>query len=166
MSRVVLALLGLGLGTTACGSEPVPPAVAQAQTCALQFAHDPPPDDGSGVQFHCSTPIFAVDDIEASLAHYEQRLGFSVAWRWGEPATFAAVGRGNVQLFFCEGCQGQPQTWVSVFIDDVDQLHREYVERGATIIQPPTNHPWGMREMLVQDRDGHRLRLGHGLDQP
>ncbi|MCH9686737.1 MAG: VOC family protein [Deltaproteobacteria bacterium] len=128
------------------------------------MAHDPPPDDGSGVRFYGTVPILSVENLDASLEHYQQRLGFSVAWVWGEPPTFASVQRGHVALFLCEGCQGQPQTWVSVFIDDVDELHREYQRRGATIVQPPTNHEWGMREMLVEDRDGHRLRIGHGLD--
>lgn len=32
--------------------------------------------------------------------------------------------------------------------------------RGATIRQPPTNYPWGSREVHVFDPDGHVLRLG------
>jgi len=49
-----------------------------------------------------------------------------------------------------------------VFVDDVDRLHDEYLRSGAKILVPPTDHEWGMREMLVEDRDGHRLRMGHG----
>lgn len=144
--------------------QPVPPEVARARACALGLTHDPPPDDGTGVRMYCSTPIFRVKDLRASLRHYEQRLGFSTAWVWGEPASFAAVRRGHVELFLCEDCQGQPGTWVSVFVDDVDQLHREYERQGATIVVPPTNYEWGMREMLVEDLDGHRLRMGQGID--
>jgi len=161
-----MARVGIGfalvLTSFACGSDPVPPGVAEAQACARRFAHDPPPDDGSGVQFYCSTPIFTVAEMSASLRHYESRLGFSVAWVWGDPPSFAAVRRGNVEIFLCEDCQGNPQNWVSVFVDDVDRLHEEYLRSGAKILVPPTDHEWGMREMLVEDRDGHRLRMGHG----
>ena len=32
--------------------------------------------------------------------------------------------------------------------------------RGAIIREPPTDYPWGVREMNVEDLDGHRLRIG------
>ncbi|MGH7176551.1 MAG: hypothetical protein ACREJC_04140 [Tepidisphaeraceae bacterium] len=35
----------------------------------------------------------------------------------------------------------------------------------AIIRQPPTNFPWGLREMNVQDPDGHRLRMGSGTTE-
>jgi hypothetical protein len=31
------------------------------------------------------------------------------------------------------------------------------------ITEPPTDKPWGMREMLVEDMDGHTLRIGAPL---
>ena len=43
---------------------------------------------------------------------------------------------------------------------------REYQSSGANIRQPPTDFQWGMREMNVEDLDGHRLRIGHGIDTP
>jgi uncharacterized glyoxalase superfamily protein PhnB len=43
---------------------------------------------------------------------------------------------------------------------DVDALYEEYKQRGATILEPPKNYPWNMREMLVGDPDEHRLRIG------
>jgi len=30
----------------------------------------------------------------------------------------------------------------------------------------PTNFQWGMREMNVEDPDGHRQRVGHATDAP
>lgn len=160
--------LGLLLVSTGCADDPVedpvPPEVARARACAAGLAHNPPADDETGVRFYCATPIINVQDLHASLRHYEQQLGFSTAWVWGEPASFAAVRRGPVDLYLCQGCQGHRGTWISVFVDDVDRLHREYQRRGATILEPPTDRPWGLREMLVEDLDGHRLRLGQGID--
>ena len=31
---------------------------------------------------------------------------------------------------------------------------------GATIKKEPVDEPWGAREMLVEDLDGHVLRIG------
>jgi uncharacterized glyoxalase superfamily protein PhnB len=44
--------------------------------------------------------------------------------------------------------------------EDVDALHAELERRGATIIQPPTDQPYGLRELRVQDPDGYILAFG------
>jgi len=38
-------------------------------------------------------------------------------------------------------------------------------QRRAIIRQPPTNMPWGMREMQVSDPDGNVIRFGTGLPE-
>jgi len=44
-------------------------------------------------------------------------------------------------------------------LDDVDALHREYTQSGASVAEAPKNFPRGAREMHVLDRDGSHLRL-------
>jgi hypothetical protein len=104
--------------------------------------------------------------VPASIAYYVEKLGFAKEWDWGAPPTFACVRRDEVRIFLCQDGQGAPGTWISVFIQDVDLLHEEYRRRGATICQPPTSFPWGLREMNVEDLDGHRLRLGSAATGP
>lgn len=111
-------------------------------------------------EFECVTPIFNVKNLAASIDYYINKLGFEKNWDWGTPPTFASVQRGKVHIFLCEGGQGQPGTWIEIFMDDVDSLYEEYKRRGAVIIQPPKNFPWETREMLVEDLDGHRIRMG------
>ena len=101
-----------------------------------------------------------VDDQEKALRFYTETLGFQKEWEWGEPVDYACVSRGDVRVFLCQDGQGGPGMWISVFIDDVDALHAEYEKRGAIIRQAPTSFPWGVREMNVEDLDGHRLRMG------
>jgi uncharacterized glyoxalase superfamily protein PhnB len=110
--------------------------------------------------FECAIPILNVKSIQASMEYYVEKLGFEKKWDWGDPPNFGCVGRGKVQIFLCEGGQGQPGTWMSIFMDDVDALYEEYKKSGATILNPPTNYPWHTREMLVEDLDGHRFRMG------
>jgi uncharacterized glyoxalase superfamily protein PhnB len=55
---------------------------------------------------------------------------------------------------------------MSIFIEDVDALHEEYKKSGAVIRLPPTNLPWGTREMNVEDPDGHRIRMGSDSTGP
>ena len=63
-------------------------------------------------------------------------------------------------MFLCQDGQGAPGTWISIFVQDIDALYADYKERGAIIRIPPTDYPWGVREMNVEDIDGHCLRMG------
>ena len=111
-------------------------------------------------KFECVTPILNVSDMQRSLRYYRDVLGFSIAWEWGEPTGFACVTRDQVEIFMCEQAQGVGCSWMSVFVADVDALHQQYLDSGAIIRQPPTTFPWGVREMNIEDPDGHRLRIG------
>lgn len=110
-------------------------------------------------KFECAIPILNVKNLQASMNYYVEKLGFEKKWDWGEPPDFGCVGRGKIEIFLCEGCQGQPGMWMSIFLEDVDALYEEYKKSGATIIDPPTNYPWRTREMLIEDLDGHRFRM-------
>jgi len=116
--------------------------------------------------FECVVPILNVRNFAASMDYYVNKLGFTKKWDWGDPPTFGCVSRGKVDIFFCEGGQGRPGMWMSVFLDDVDGLFEEYRASGAIIRQPPTNMPWGTREMNIEDPDGHRFRMGSDATGP
>ena len=49
-------------------------------------------------------------------------------------------------------------------VDDIDALHAEFEARGAIILNPPSDRPHGMREMVVALPEGHRLMLAQALD--
>jgi catechol 2,3-dioxygenase-like lactoylglutathione lyase family enzyme len=105
---------------------------------------------------HC-TPILRVADLDASLGYYLNVLGFTVDWR---ERNFAQVTRGHSSLMLSQGDQGHGGTWVYVGVSDADALLSELAPRGALVRHPPTNYPWGARELHVGDPDGHVLRFG------
>ncbi len=123
-------------------------------------------DNGPGSEptaFTAMTPILNVESVEASIEHYTSVLGFSKDWDWPgeeEDKTFASVSNGEVHIFLSENSQGARPVWIYYSVGDVDKLHDEYVEAGADIKQVPVDEPWGAREMLVADLDGHVLRIG------
>lgn len=102
-------------------------------------------------------PILRVSDLERSIAYYVDRLGFDEDWRFGR---FGSVSRGRTSLMLSEGSQGCSSTWLWIAVGDADDLYRELLERGADIRHPPTNFPWGSREVHVFDADRHVLRFG------
>jgi len=71
----------------------------------------------------------------------------------GLPATF---GPGSNEA-------GEKAVWMSIWVDDVDAVHRRCVEQGLEVTWPPTDMPWIVREMHVRQPDGHVFRVSQGL---
>jgi uncharacterized glyoxalase superfamily protein PhnB len=106
------------------------------------------------------TPLLRVDNLDASIVYYVERLGFHLEWRAG---SVASVARDRTALMLSQGDQGKPGTWLWISTSDVDMLYAELERRGAKLRFPPTNYPWGSRECQVSDLDGHVLRFGADL---
>jgi catechol 2,3-dioxygenase-like lactoylglutathione lyase family enzyme len=113
----------------------------------------------------CPRPILHVRSLHASQRYYRDALGFRIDWEHGEPPDFGSVSRGDSILFMCQGCQGNPGSWMWIFAPDVDRLHDELVRRGAIIKLKPTDMPWGVREMHVADPDGNVIRFATPLEE-
>ncbi|MBV8518053.1 MAG: bleomycin resistance family protein [Acidobacteria bacterium] len=132
---------------------------------------------------HALNPILNVSNIQESFAWFE-KLGWSKAWDWGEPPRFGAVCSGACEIFLCENGQGgrgksdfahtfgpdgsdsaDKGVWMSIWVEDVDEVHRRCVEQGIEVTWPPSDQPWGVREMHVRHPDGHVFRISRGLDE-
>lgn len=57
--------------------------------------------------------------------------------------------------------QRKPGYWLTIVLDDVDEYYQTIQDTGAKILSAPENMQWSMREMLVEDPDGHIIRFGH-----
>lgn len=121
-------------------------------------------------------PNLLVSNLSATLTYYTGALGFHQGWCWSdqaarmldegeklaprEPGT-ALVQRDEVQILFTQrGAVGSDWLHFDVYTpEQVDELHREWRDRGAQIDEPPTQRSWGMYEMRVSDPDGHVIRV-------
>jgi len=80
----------------------------------------------------------------------------------GDPPTFGSVSWGRVTIMFnllpdlAARVEGH-QHWINA--EDVDALHQFHKERGAPIVAPIENKPWGAREYTVEDPNGYHLRF-------
>lgn len=146
-ATLLCGLFGLVLG---CGDAPATSPLAEM---AAARGDDP------GLWF--ATPIHTTTDMQRSLDYYRDRLGYTVDWEWGQPATtFASVHRDHMQLFLCLNCDAPTGAWAMTFHREVDELHKEFKSRGAKILMPPTDMEWGLREIHVADPDGNVIRYG------
>lgn len=114
--------------------------------------------------FEKAITILYSSDLQKSLDYYVNQLGFEEKWEWRDPPPFGGVVKNNVEIFFCEKDQGHPGTWLCIVVDNVDEYYESIKDKGATIIRPPVDREWNMREMMVQDPDGHIIRFGHRIE--
>ena len=114
--------------------------------------------------FESVVPILYSTNVARSLTYYVEQLAFDDKWEWDNPTTFGGVSKDCVRLFFCLKDQGSPGTWVAINVDNVDEYYETIKARGAKILWPPGDKEWNMREMLVEDPDGHIIRFGHGIE--
>lgn len=131
---------------------------------------------------HGMNPILNVSNVVDSFEWFE-KLGWEKAWDWGTPATFGAVCSGVCTIFLChdgqggrgrstltstkgeEGETGDKGMWMSIWVDDVDLIHRHCLEQGIEVTMPPTDEPWGVREMHIRHPDGHVFRISRGTEE-
>jgi catechol 2,3-dioxygenase-like lactoylglutathione lyase family enzyme len=153
-TQLTILMIGcLVLGLAGCKRSERNPLVETARECARHG------------DLSCPRPILHVRSLHASQRYYRDALGFKIDWEHGDPPDFGSVSRGDSMLFMCQGCQGNPGSWMMIFTPDVDRLHDELARRGAIIRMPPTNMPWGMREMQVADPDGNVIRFGSAIEE-
>lgn len=104
-------------------------------------------------------PIVNVSDMAASLAFYENILGFSKDWEAVvDLDKVAGISRDGCAIYLCEGSQGVRGAWLWLGVESADYFD-QVIEAGATIVQEATNYPWAY-ELRVQDLDGNIIRIG------
>ena len=96
-------------------------------------------------------------DVEATLAFYVQRLGFTTKYTQGEPTEMAIVTRDAVEIFLCrnEDRYVAEQTSFRIHVQHVEPLYAEYQAQG--VIHPNgqlTVQPWGTQEFAILDPAG------------
>ncbi len=114
-------------------------------------------------------PQFVVPDVVRAAEYYRDILGFAIVGYFWEPPVYAIVQRDGVELHFgrqdgersggnravrCDGVDAY------VRVTAVDALADEFRARGADVLEGPVTRGYGMREMLVRDRDGFVIAFG------
>lgn len=129
------------------------------------------------MQVKSLTPILNVSDMEQSFEWFE-KLGWSKSWDWGDPVNFGSITCGDCEIFLCLNAQGSrgrgssPTTfgpggdsvsdkgvWMTLWVDDVDEVYRQCLSQHVEITWSPTDMPWDVREMHLRHPDGHIFRV-------
>ena len=99
-------------------------------------------------------------DFERSFRFYAESLGLHVYREWGSGSNRGAVfflGGGFLELSGSSRTTASENTRLWLQVRDVNAVGREFGEVGVEISEPPTDKPWGLREMQIRDPDGLRI---------
>jgi uncharacterized glyoxalase superfamily protein PhnB len=109
--------------------------------------------------------VLAVPSLAVSCAYYRDMLGFDVR----------EMGDEGWRMLVRDGCRimagecpdaiaprdlGDHSYFGYLVVDDIDRYCEYITARGAEIIKPLRDEPWGMRELAVRTVDGHRIMFG------
>jgi catechol 2,3-dioxygenase-like lactoylglutathione lyase family enzyme len=111
-------------------------------------------------------PQLFVADIETACEFYTKKLGFTVAFVYGEPPFYGQVVRDGARLNL--RCLSEPAInpelreredllSASITLDDAKPLYLEFQTAGVIFRQELKTEPWGARAFVVSDPDGNRI---------
>lgn len=120
----------------------------------------PVPPDIDCEQHH---PSLAFSNVTAAVDFYTTRLGFKLAFTFGEPPTMAGVNLGHVQMFLEQGTPSPKGCSVFFVVGDADELYDFHRANEVEIVVPPGDRHYGIRDYRIRDLDGYELEFGHRL---
>ena len=118
--------------------------------------------------------VLLVSDVRRATEYYRDALGFDVEHYDRIPEHYGYASREGCHVHFArfEGAAPRPNSEVVppdmfdayFWVDDVEALHGELVDRGAELVHGPVDQGYGLRELRVRDPHGYILAFGTPLE--
>lgn len=118
-------------------------------------------------------PVLVYGDVAQALDFLCNVFGFSERLRAAAPDGrvshaqlvigdgAAMIGRQGAE--FRPPRAGEVSQYVIVHVEDVDAHYKRAMERGAKIVQPPGDRPFGERQYTAEDPGGHRWTFSQSV---
>jgi catechol 2,3-dioxygenase-like lactoylglutathione lyase family enzyme len=111
-------------------------------------------------------PQFLVDDLDRSMAFYQQ-LGFVFGEPWEE--VYAIGQRDGLEVHLKQAPKNHAERQhrrdnehldASAGVDGIDAFYAQCVANEVTILRPLERTEWGTKDFYVEDPDGYILCFG------
>lgn len=103
-------------------------------------------------------PNLPVRDVAAAAAFYRDVLGFHVTTQFDD-GSFALLHGGGAELALVREEAPHPHG-AYLYVRGVAAVLARCEAAGARVVYPLTDEPWGLRNFVVEDPDGHRIAVG------
>ena len=115
-------------------------------------------------------PQFVVLDVVKTAEYYRDKLGFDILGYFADPPVYAMVRRDTAEIHFGKADAEKVQmnemvrrglgTDAYIFVSDINELYREFVENGVEITEGPIKRIYDCVEVTVRDCNGFQLVFG------
>jgi catechol 2,3-dioxygenase-like lactoylglutathione lyase family enzyme len=109
-------------------------------------------------RMHVTLPV---SHLETAIEFYVTKLGFKLGFRWGEPAWFAGITLGKVEIFLKVDTPAPNAGAVVFMVGDADALYEFHRANGVKVVEEIDDRNYGIRDYAVEDLYGYRLVFGH-----
>lgn len=114
-------------------------------------------------------PIVSTTRLQETRAFYTELLGFEVSFDHDHYLGLRAGAKGSPELGFmlpdadCPDAFAGKGLTFGISVENADVEHARLQRLGVTIVQPPTDQPWGARSFVALDPNGVALYISHPI---
>lgn len=118
-------------------------------------------------------PQLFVTDMTRTIAFFSGKLGFKVAFAYGEPCFYAQLRRDGARLnlrhadgpVYSGDIRAREHLLAAhIPVDDVEKLYLEYGSAGVSLHQPLRHQAWDAQDFIVADPDGNLIAFSSPTD--
>jgi catechol 2,3-dioxygenase-like lactoylglutathione lyase family enzyme len=126
--------------------------------------------DRPAAKLEAITPQFLVLDLNRVCAFYREKLGFEIAFVYGD--FYAGAERDGVTIHLKLSDHPDPSREFKrrnehldayIATEDIESLYREYQDRDVPFLKAIETTDWGTREFAVRDPEGYILYFAQRL---
>ena len=114
-------------------------------------------------------PQLVVPDVKRTAEYYRDVLGFNIIGLVADPPVYGMVERDGIQVHFGES--DSPQIKMNrdfrsishdymIWVPEIDAFYDELNSNRVKILEEIVLRPYGSREFVFEDCDGHRILVG------
>ncbi len=95
-------------------------------------------------RMHVTLPV---SDLKTAIDFYVTKLGFKLGFLWGEPAFFAGITLGKVEIFLKEDTPAPNAGAVVFMVNDADALYEFHRANGLEVIEEIDDREYGISRL-------------------
>lgn len=115
----------------------------------------------SAVTYLNLRPTLLVKDLEKACSFYQDFLDFEVITKAPEYG-LAILGKQSALLALNQNDSPTPQV-IYLYVKGVETLYATCQAKKIEIYTEITTHPYGMRDFVLKDPDGHIIGIGEQI---
>jgi uncharacterized glyoxalase superfamily protein PhnB len=125
-------------------------------------SYDHPHRPGPSPMMRKALPELPFNNVAAAVAHYRDVLGFRINYQQHD---LGVMDRDDITVLLIARTERHAGIGSAyVYVEDADALHAELLAKGASVQGEPVSYPWGLRDFLVVDLEGNRIRFGQPFE--